>query len=86
MKHQAGKREVVESGESLGEPFVIACPASEACRPGKATFHNPAPRQQHEATFCFSVFDHFQTNAIKRSANRVRFPPEFIGRSATITL
>ena len=64
MKHEAGKRKVVESGESLGQTFVASRQASEPCRPCKATFNHPAARQQYEAALRLGMFDYFHLDAM----------------------
>jgi hypothetical protein len=46
------------------EPFVISCESAEACGPGEAAFDDPTAWQQHEASFCHGVLDHFEPQAM----------------------
>ena len=64
MKHKAGEGEIVESGEGLGKPFVIACQTPKACGPSKAAFNHPSARQQYEAMLGLGVFNDLQLNAV----------------------
>ena len=57
MKHEAGKSEVMESGESLREAFIVSCQTPETCSPGKAAFNHPSTRQQNETAFRLGVLN-----------------------------
>jgi hypothetical protein len=46
------------------EPFVISGKAAEPCRPGEAAFDDPTAWQQHEASFCHGMLDHFEPQAM----------------------
>ena len=63
MKHKAGKGDVMEARERFGQAFIVTREPAKACSPREAAFNHPAPRQQHKATFGFSVFDHLQFDA-----------------------
>ena len=46
------------------EPFVISGESAEACGPGEAALDDPTARQQHEASFCHGMLDHFEPQAV----------------------
>lgn len=73
MKHEAGKGEVVESSEGLGEPLVITSQAPESTSLGEAAFHHTAWRQQDETALGLSVLDHLQLNAMRVGVFSRRF-------------
>ncbi len=63
-RHEASKAEVVKSFECGVEPFVVSGEASEAGGPGEASFHDPAARQEHEASLGHGVFDDFEPDTV----------------------
>ena len=46
------------------EPLVISCESAEACGPGEAALDDPTAWQQHEASFCHGMLDHFEPQAV----------------------
>lgn len=54
----------MESFERCFEPFVVPRQSSEACCPCEASFNDPSFGQQHEASFCHGVLDHFEPDAV----------------------
>ena len=54
----------MNSFEGLWESFIVSGEASEACDPGKGTFHDTSAGQEHEAPFCHGVLDHFEPYAL----------------------
>lgn len=63
----------MEGAESSGEALVVAGQTPEAGGPCEASLHHPAARQQDKASFCLSMFDHFQLDAMLFSGFRRRF-------------
>ena len=49
MSHEDGEGDEVQADEGLGQAFVVAGEAAEACHPGEAAFDDPTPGQQDEA-------------------------------------
>ena len=43
-------------------PVILDQPTA-ACRPGKGSFHDPAPGQQDETALCLRQFDNVQRDA-----------------------
>lgn len=60
MEHEAGKGEVMETGERLSQALIITRQATESRSPRKTSFNHPAARQQYESALGLSVLDHLQ--------------------------
>ena len=56
----------MEGSQGWRKPLVVPRQSPEACRPGKASLHDPSSRQQDEATFSLSMFDYLQLNPVLR--------------------
>ena len=63
VKHEAKEGEPMKAGKGGSEPFIVAPEATEARRPGKRAFDDPAPGQQDEAAFGLGEFDDDQIDA-----------------------
>jgi len=67
FKHQYGKRQEMQPGECLWQSLIISRQTPEACSPAETALHHPTTRQQHEPSFRFREFDHFQADTVPLS-------------------
>jgi hypothetical protein len=63
-EHEGGEGEQMKTFEGGVEPFVMSGKAAEPRCPGEAAFDDPTAWQQHEASFCHGVLDHFKPQAM----------------------
>ena len=54
----------MQCGKRFCESFVVSGQTTESRRPCEAALDDPTSRQQHEAAFCFGMFDDFQLDAM----------------------
>jgi hypothetical protein len=54
----------VQAFEGSVESFVVSGKSAETSGPGEASFDNPSPWQQHEASFGHRVLDDFQAQTV----------------------
>ena len=48
----------------VSRSFIVPGQSSKSTGPGEASFYHPSTRQQHEASFCHGVLDHFESDAV----------------------
>ena len=64
MEHEADEGDKVHADQSGLQPLIVLGEAAEAGGPGETALHDPASRQEHEASFGFGQLDHLQADAV----------------------
>lgn len=63
-QQQDGESQVMQPGQGLKQPFVIARQTPEAGRPGETALHHPPAGQQDETLAGLRQLDDFQLQAM----------------------
>src|SRR6476619_2842795 len=61
---QYSKGNKMQPRQRLGQPLVVTGQPPETSSPGKAAFHYPSARQQHEASFSVWQLDYLQPDTL----------------------